>query len=127
MRKRLIRRYERCWILSLPAWGRKKLEIVFAPSEYGIREHTHPNQDIKLILLFGHNVIFHRRKFGEFFGQTYMACMFRDFLKKFTINAGDSHWFEVSNWPLIFLNIETWHTEPTSAAEDLKYTDYAKT
>lgn len=116
-----IKRYERCWGLSFPSVGKWKIEIWYAPRGYEIAEHTHPNEDIKLILLFGHNVVFHRRKKSTFIGESFWA-RFRDIGHIFTINAGDSHFFTVSNWPLVFMNIERWHTKPTSASEDLQLT-----
>lgn len=117
----LIRRYERCIGLSLPAVGRWKIEFWWAPAGYKIREHTHDKEDIKLVFLFGHNVRFHRRKYGEMLGQSFLA-RFKHIGRVFTINAGDAHWFEVSDWPLFFCNIEHWHCKPTSACEDFNLT-----
>lgn len=119
----MIKRYESCIGISFPAFRRCKIEVWYAPRGYEIKEHTHPNQDIKLRLLFGHNVRFHRRKRGHVCGESFWAT-FRNIGKVFTINAGDSHHFEVSNWPLIFLNVEKWKegVEITSAAEDFQLT-----
>lgn len=117
-----LRRYERCWILSFPSFGNRKLEIVYAPAGYEIAEHTHNNEDIKLIPLFCHNVRFHRRKRGEFLGQTFWAT-WKHIGKVFNIRSGDAHYFSVSNWPLVFLNIEFWYCKPTSASEDLQLTE----
>ena len=117
----MIERYERCWGLSLPAIGRLKIEFWFCPPRYKIRPHTHKNQDIKLILLFGHNVLFHRRKKFKYLGDAFLA-KFKHIGRIFTINAGDEHSFDVSNWPLIFMNIEHWKVKPTSAAHDFQLT-----
>jgi hypothetical protein len=118
----LIRRYEKCVGLSFPAIGKYKIEFWFCPRNYEIREHTHPSQNIKLVLLFGHNILFHRRKKSNLLDESYLA-RFKDMGKVFTINAGDAHWFSVSGWPLVFLNIEKYLTgKPTSAAEDLVLT-----
>lgn len=118
-----IVRHERCIGISLPSIGRWKLEFWFAPAGYRIAEHTHDQEDIKLVLLFGHNILFHRRKRDELLGESYFA-RFKNIGRVFTINAGDSHWFEVSNWPLVFLNIERWKdgVKPTSAAHDFNLT-----
>ena len=117
----MLKRYERCIGLSLPAIGRWKIEFWFCPANYRIQEHTHDQEDIKLILLFGHEVRFHRRKKSEMLGQAHLA-RWRDIGRVFTINAGDAHWFEVSDYPLIFCNIEHWHCKPTSACIDFNLT-----
>src|SRR4051812_44127042 len=99
----MIERYESCWILSLPAIGKYKIEFVYAPSGYEIAPHTHSNQDIKLMLLFGHNVRFFRQNAKD--GLVNFMARFRHIGRIFTINAGDIHYFKVSKWPLIFMNI----------------------
>lgn len=47
---------------------------------------------------------------------------FRNIGRMFTINSGDIHYFKVSKWPLIFMNIEKWKdgVRPSSAAKDLQ-------
>lgn len=117
----MIKRYESCIGLSLPAIGRYKIEFWYAPPGYEIKEHTHNNEDIKLILLFGHYVRFHRRCKGSFLGESFLATI-GDFGRVFNIRSGDAHWFSVSNWPLIFMNIERWLIPPTSAADDFQLT-----
>jgi hypothetical protein len=114
-----IVRYESCIGLSFLPLGRYKLECWYCPRGYRIREHTHPNEDIKLCFLFGHNIRFHRRKNRHFIGESFCA-QFKHIGKVFTINAGDAHWFEVSDWPLVFMNIERWKNgvKPTSASVD---------
>jgi hypothetical protein len=113
----MIKRYESCWGLSLPAVGKWKIEFWFAPPGYQIKEHTHDEEDIKLVLLFGHNVKFHRLKKGDSVWQVFFAT-WHNIGRSFTINAGDAHSFAVSSWPLIFMNIEHWHAIPTSACKD---------
>jgi hypothetical protein len=119
----LFKRYESCFGVSFPPIGRKKIEFWFCLPRYEIKEHTHLNENIKLLFLFGHNIVFHRRKKGEFLSETFLARL-RDIGTLFTINAGDAHFFTVSNWPLIFMNIETWKegVEITSASDDLQLT-----
>jgi hypothetical protein len=120
---KFIKRYEACWILSFPSIKNWKIEIVYAPRKYQISPHTHEHQHIKLILLFGHNICFYRTKKGTTNQETFNA-RFRDVGTMFTIGAGDNHHFTVSNWPLVFLNIEKYVDgyAPTSAAEDLQLT-----
>lgn len=123
---KLFRKYERCYGISLPAIGCWKFELWFCMPNYTIKPHSHDNEDIRLYFLWGSNVMFHRRKQDELLGESYMADFPKDFLRKFSIPAGAIHYFEVSNLPLIFFNIERWKDgiKPTSASEDLTPRDY---
>lgn len=115
-----IKHYESCIGLSLPSIGRWKIEFWWAPPGYSIKPHTHDNEDIELFFLFGHNCRFHRLEKGHLLGESFLA-RFKHFGKHFSIRAGTIHSFDVSNWPLLFMNIEKWHTKPTSASEDIHY------
>lgn len=117
----MIKRYESCWGLSFPAIGRWKLEFWLAMPGYSIKPHTHAHEDIKLVLLFGHNIRFHRKKKGNFMSESFFARIW-NIGRAFTINAGDEHSFDVAEWPLLFMNIEHWLCEPTSASDDLQLT-----
>lgn len=122
----MVKRYESCIGLSLPSFGRWKIEFWSAPAGYAIKEHTHPNQDIKLIFLFGHGVTFHRvRNTSTSSKHQKQTMKWWNIGRAFTILAGDSHWFEVSNRRLLFMNIEKWKDgiKPTSASEDLIYAE----
>jgi hypothetical protein len=121
--KSFIKTFEKCKGISFPAIGRYKVEIWTAPAGYSIKPHTHDNEDIKLIFLWGNNVRFHRRKKGSFISESFFA-MWNNIGKMFNIRAGDEHSFDVSDTRLIFMNIETWKdgVVPTSASEDLTFT-----
>ena len=112
-------KYERCRGISFRNIGRWKIEFWFCPPNYQIAEHSHPNEDIELLFLFGHNIRFHRREQGKLLGESFFA-RFKHIGTVFTIKAGTYHWFEVSSWPLIFMNIEKWYSKPTSASEDFQ-------
>lgn len=120
-----IHRYERCFILTFLTFGKWQLELVYAPKNYRIREHSHDQQSIKLIPIFCHNIRFWRRKRNDVLSTSFQAT-FRHIGRVFTINAGDYHYFECSNWPLVFINVEKWNTKPTSAAVDLQLTENKK-
>ena len=115
-----LHRYERCLILSFPSIGKYKIEILYLPSGYQIAPHTHDQQDIKLVVLFAHNVRFFRQRPTE--GLITFLAQWRHIFKVFTIRANDIHFFTVSKFPLIFLNFERWHSKPSSAAINLKLT-----
>jgi len=119
---KLFRKYEDCYGISFPAIGQWKVEIWFCKPNYIIKEHSHNNEDIKLFFLFGRGVFFHKRRQDELFPTSFLASFPRNFLKCFNIWAGEFHYFEVSKWPLIFLNIEHFKKgyKPTSACDDLQ-------
>lgn len=128
-----FKKFEKCYGLSLPAIGRWKVEFWFVMPNYKIPEHSHDNQDIKLVFLFGRYVMFRKRKRCNISGVTYLASLPYSFLKVFNIEAGYLHDFDVSSWPLVFMNIEHYKegVKPTSASEDINFTiekeTYAKT
>lgn len=92
------------------------IELWYAPKGYKIAEHSHPNEDIELYFLYG-DALFVRNGVDKFH-----AVSPKHSFKHFSIRAGDNHYFEVSNKPLIFLNIEHWKgtTKPSSASKDFK-------
>lgn len=112
-----VKRYESCIGLSFPAYGKRKFEIWYAPAGYMIRPHTHPDVDIELVFLIGHGSTFYRERDRIVASET--MKWWKPF-RKMTVLRNDVHWFSVSRWPLVFFNIESWHTKPTSAAESFK-------
>ena len=118
----MLRKHESCWGISFPAIGRYKVEIWTAPAGYSIRPHSHDNEDIKLMFLYGNNVRFHRKKKGHFLSESFLAT-WKNIFKVFNIRAGDVHSFDVSDTRLIFINLEIWKkgVKPTSASTDLQY------
>lgn len=121
--KKIFPSYERCRGLAFPSWGKYKLELWYCPRNYEIQPHSHNNVDIKLYFLFGNNIAFYRKKQSQFLPDFYYARWW-NIGTKFNIKAGDTHYFKVSSFPLIFLNFETWHIKPTSASVDLQLTTY---
>jgi len=118
----LIKRHEQCIGISLPSLGRFKLECWYCPSGYKIKPHSHDNIDIELLFLSGGGTTIHRKEFSELFSESHKLHWLRDFGRRFTIKAGTVHWFNVSKWPLIFINFEWWKKgiKPTSASIDFK-------
>lgn len=118
---KLIHKHEICWVFSLPAIGKYKIELVYCPPNYAIKPHSHNNQDIKLIYLFGHNTRLFRCESDGTKLVSFLARI-RFTGKVFTIRAGNIHWFTVSRWPFIFLNCERWKCKPSSATIDFQLT-----
>jgi hypothetical protein len=117
----MIQRYESCIGLSFPAIGRWKIEFWFCPKYYEIRKHSHPSQDIRLFFIFGHNTTFYRERNTQYSSRLDSRTIkWWNIGAKFTILRNDYHWFTVSRFPLVFLNLEKWYDKPTSAAIDFK-------
>jgi len=110
----MLNRYERARGITLLKSGTFQLEIWFVPSGYRIPDHYHADFDSKLLLLFAHNILFRRNK------ETLLIKWWKHIGKVFAIKAMDIHNFEASSYPLIFVNIEIWNKQPTSASLDFK-------
>lgn len=118
---KLFPTYESCRGLSLPAIGKYKIEFWYCKSGYEIQPHSHNNIDIKLFFLFGHRISFYRRRRPQVLPDFFYAKWWH-ILSHFNIRAGDIHYFKVSKYPLIFMNLEIWQTKPTSASIDFTLT-----
>lgn len=126
----LFNRHERCIGLTLWRFGQKNIELWYCPSGYEIKPHSHPNEKIELMYLFGDTEFFrivekmHDFVFGKHMGvrsESFKPKWYHVF-RKFTIDYGVVHWFKVSKLPLIFINIATFKDghKPVSAAVDFK-------
>jgi hypothetical protein len=114
----LINKYERCRGLTLFKWGRKRMELWYIPPGYKIIEHTHPDENVELMFIFGKTRFFRRDIYtGKI---DYVITNWKYFAKRFTVGCFHSHWFETTSWPLVFINFQTflWGTKPRSAAKD---------
>ena len=117
----ILNRYQKCWGLTLWKWGQFKLELWICPKGYKIPAHSHDNQDIELLFLYG-TALFARRLANKFFFDYVFATFPKHFGQRFTIPAGAEHYFEVSNKTLIFIGIERWKpgVKVTSASIDFQ-------
>lgn len=101
----MILRHGRCLGLRLFRWGRKQLEIWFAPKDERIESHIHQTMDSKIVLLVG-------RVWGRNGSKTGLVHALHSYL----IPASTPH----SAYALtvcIFLNFETWKdSNPISSA-----------
>lgn len=117
-----ITRYKGCLGITLLRIGKFKAELWIIPPLFKIDEHLHPNQDIKIIYLWG-EAIFYRnnRNIDEYKS---FSVSRETIFKTFNVRAYHSHWFDNFYHRLVFINLEFWKIKPTSAAVDIKY--YAK-
>jgi hypothetical protein len=123
-RKAIFHRYDYCRGLTLWRKGQRNVEAWWCPSGYEIIPHSHPNETIELIPLFGW-ATFHRQKkvAGEWLPAESVVVTPRRWFRKHTVPMGCLHWFTVGRrMPLIFLNVSVWRdgVKPTTAAEDFE-------
>lgn len=119
----IFNKHEGCIGLTLFRAFRFNIEIWFCPKGYSIKPHSHPEEHIELMYIYGRTV-FHRISdagIKQFFEPEWYHIF-----NTFTVARGTIHWFEVSDRPLIFINIAKFKKghKPKSAAKDFKETDY---
>lgn len=117
----IINRHERC--VGIRLWKSKTrfIQLWYCPRGYEVKPHSHNDQHIELMYLFGkttfyrHGVISNPSGYIESFSP---RC--KHILKRFTVKTGQRHWFTVSSLPLVFINFATFvdGKRPVSAAED---------
>lgn len=104
----MISRFQKCIGLTLWRWNRFQVELWFCPKGERIPDHCHSNIDSTIVHLF-----------GSCFG--HINNDFRTILglpKSWNIPAGVVHGAVVGGcW--VFLNVERWNGNPTSAAKDI--------
>ena len=118
----LIRRHESCVGLLLWKSGQNTVELWVCPPDYAIKEHSHPDENIELMYLFGKTTFYRRSGFLGF--EQSFTPRFWNFANRFSVPAGWSHRFRVGKWPLVFLNFAKWRVgvTPTSASVDFQLT-----
>jgi quercetin dioxygenase-like cupin family protein len=118
----IVNRYGPCVGLTLWKWGRTKVELWLVPAGYVIPPHSHPSEDIELMLVKGNGTYLYRVN-EETNVTDAIVCKFpRHFGRRFTIPAGFVHGFSVSARSLMFINFAKWKpgVTVTSAAIDFK-------
>jgi len=111
-----------CVGVTLFKWGQRKWELWYVPANYVIEPHSHPSEDIDLMVLRGADTYLYRMN-PETGVTDAVTCKFPDhFGKRFTIPAGYTHGFSVSTRPLVFINFAKWKpgVKVTSAAVDFQ-------
>ena len=119
----LIRHYESCVGLLLYKVGQHTAELWYCPAGYSIKPHSHPQEDIELMFLYGKTTFF-RIKSTESTMQYYKPKWYNIF-RSFSVKAGWTHWFTVGKRSLVFINFAKWKVGvvPTSASVDFKLTN----
>jgi len=94
--------YESCKGLTIWKSERYHVEIWYCPKNYVIIPHSHPQENIELMYLWGSTEFFRRRQEST---ESFKPKWYH-FGRSFSVNAGDVHWFTVSPFRcLIFVNI----------------------
>lgn len=125
----LIDRHGPCIGLRLFKSKKRFIQLWYCPRNYQVESHSHNDQNIELMYLFG-KTTFHRVKdevtgAGTFFETHYplvesFTPRWYHIFTRFTVRCAQVHWFSVSYLPLIFVNFAIFidGKEPTSAAID---------
>ena len=115
----LMHKYDVCRGITLFKWKQYLVELWYIPNGYTIPEHIHPNEDGKIVYLFG-NALIHRRDIRPNGIVQFVYTKLNMFGKCFKVMPYHSHFFSVKGWPLIFLNFQRFHDghKPTSASVD---------
>lgn len=118
----MIARYGPCWGLTLWRWGRRKVELWYAPADYATPEHTHEDSDSEFLILWARNRVIYR----------VVNCMIESYVahtpgvwgKWLSVRAGTPHAFKTGTSCLIWISSQTWKpgVTVTSVAEDFKIT-----
>lgn len=121
----LFDRHERC--VGLRLWKSKTrfVQLWYCPRGYEVELHSHNDQNIELMYLFG-KTTFSRinvDNVNHLFTETFTP-KWKHIFRKFTVKAGQLHYFSVSTLPLVFVNFATFlpGNKPVSAAIDFHLT-----
>jgi hypothetical protein len=114
----LLARYGPCIGLTIFHWGRRKVELWWAPSDYSPPPHSHKNSSTEFTILWAKNRRIWRRVGDRV--DTYTANTPGVWGKFLSVRAGVVHAFEKGDSCMIWLAFETWQRDAkvTSVAED---------
>lgn len=124
----IINYHESCVGIVLFKWRQKFIQLWYCPKGYEIKPHSHPEEDIELMYLFGSTVFYRQNQNINYIirgwldnPESYKPKWYNVF-RRFSVPANTKHWFIVSKWPLIFINFSTFSegNKPKSAAVDFK-------
>lgn len=117
---KIFNKYECCRGITLFSFGRYRAEIWFIPANYKIVEHSHPEENVELMFIFGRTKFFRRcLRTGRV---DWLNTKWNMIGRCFTVKCSDSHWFETNEWPLVFINFQSFlkPENKKSACEDFK-------
>lgn len=114
----LFNRHGPCIGLTLFRFARWNIELWYCPKKYEIELHSHPNEHIELMYLFGKTTFYRDKGISTECFKPKWYHIFRTF----SVKPGQLHSFSVSNCPLIFINISKFLQghKPMSASVDFK-------
>ena len=100
------------------------VEIWKFPHEFDISPHTHPDEHIETMLIFGKATFCKRKPDDAGVSIFKKTGLFSNMFKCLSIPAGFIHWFVVGKrWPLIVINFSKFipGTKPMSASFDIQF------
>lgn len=133
--------YGPCWCLTVFRWGRRKVELCYAPADYEPPEHVHPNSDGEFLILWAKNRLIYRKTKTYAGPYGYLQSMCGNLLvcgdgdyytanvppwrfKTLSVRAGTPHAFKKGDSFMLWICFETWKkgAAVTSVAEDFVLT-----
>ena len=115
----LFNRHGPC--VGIKLWSDRKrfVQLWICPRGYTVKQHSHDDEEIELMYLFGRTTFFRVAESVQQFTPKWYHVF-----RSFTVKPAQIHWFSVSSLPLIFINFATFldGKKPTSAAIDFHKT-----
>lgn len=117
----MINYHEKCTGIVLFKWRQRFIQLWICKRGYEIKPHSHPEEDIELMYLFGKTVFYRKHETYPDVNEVYKPKWYHVF-RTFTVKAGTIHWFTVSSLPLVFINFSKFKKgyKAKSAAIDFK-------
>lgn len=117
---KILDKYGPC--IGIRLWKSKTnfVQLWYCPKGYEIEPHSHDDQHIELMYLFGKTTFYRLPWWARDESKDSFTPKWYHIFRTFTVQPHLIHWFKVSNWPLIFINFATFidGKKPTSAAID---------
>lgn len=102
----LLARYGPCSGLTLFRWGRRKVELWYAPADYSPPPHSHNDSDGEFTVLWSRNRRIWRNVGGRV--DSYIATTPGVWGKFLSVRAGTVHAFERGDSCMVWIVFETW-------------------
>lgn len=118
----ILTRYGPCWGLTLWRWGRRKVELWYAPANYETPEHRHDLSDSEFTILWARDRVIYRVIDGMV--QSYRANTPGVWGRWLSVRAGTPHAFKAGATFMLWLVVQRWRegVKVTSVAEDFRPT-----
>ena len=103
--------------------SKRYFELWIFPAGFDISSHSHPDENIETMLLFGKATFCRKSPSHNGVKQFKKTGLFSNMFRCLSIPAGDLHWFIVDfKWPLIVINFSSFiKGKAISASNDIVF------